>query len=64
MTVNFHAGGELLSALLNHLDPLIDIIPNIPILKREFVFFHNSTDSATPSTVRFEIGNNLGLVRG
>jgi hypothetical protein len=53
MTVNFHAGGELLSALLNHLDPLIDIIPNIPILKREFVFFHHSTDSATPSTVRF-----------
>ena len=62
LSIDFHAWREFLAALLDHLHPLIGIIPNIPIFKWEIILVENGTDTLTPTAVRFEIRDYVWFI--
>ena len=52
LSINFYTRGKLLAALLDHLQALTRVVPDVTVLKGKIVFPQNGTDALTPTAMR------------
>jgi hypothetical protein len=60
VTVDFHAGGKGLAALLFHLPAEGGILDDVLFFKGKTVLAEDGADAFAPAAVGFQIGSNFG----
>ena len=59
VAIDFDARRKLLAAFLDHFLPLARIVPDVPVLEREVVFFQDGADSLAPAAEGFQVSDNF-----